>query len=192
MNEDILTEITEQQLPDNTHADVSEEISESHVENTEEAEESASEESMVEKAPEESAAKGEAPSSETEQLLAQISSLRRELEEKNAAHERMSREISEFSELFPERSITSLPDSVWESVKSGIPLAAAYALYERRAQLLAAQAEAVNEKNSTASTGPIGKDSDIGFFTPDEVRAMSRQEVRQNYSKILDSMKKWN
>jgi hypothetical protein len=42
------------------------------------------------------------------------------------------------------------------------------------------------------STGSLGKDTTESFFTPNEVRAMSRSEIRKNYSKILESMKKWN
>ena len=129
---------------------------------------------------------------DVEALREEISLLRRSLEEKNMAYERMSREIGEFSELFPDKNVSSLPDSVWESVRNGVPLAAAYALYEKRITARAAEAERVNARNSDSSTGPIGKNSDESFFTPDEVRAMSRSEVRQNYSKILESMQKWN
>lgn len=37
--------------------------------------------------------------------------------------------------------------------------------------------------------------SDIGegkeFFSPQEVRAMSREDIRKNYSRIIESMKRW-
>ena len=65
-------------------------------------------------------------------LRTELDSLKKELDEKKAAFERMNRDIGEFSEIFPNKSINSIPDSVWESVKSGIPLAAAYALYEKK------------------------------------------------------------
>ena len=101
-------------------------------------------------------------------------------------------QLGEFSELFPNEPLTALPDSVWESVRGGIPLAAAYALYRRKAELRAEQASIINKKNNGMSTGAIGRDTTGSFYTPDEVRAMSRSEIKKNYSKILDSMKKWN
>ena len=138
----------------------------------------------------------EAPSpdekDELELLRTELGTLRQEIEEKKKIFERMSREIGEFSEIFPERNVSDIPDSVWESVKGGIPLAAAYALYERKNALRADAASRINERNGSISTGPVGRASTENFYTPDEVRKMSRAEVKQNYSKILESMKKWN
>ena len=125
-------------------------------------------------------------------LRAELDSLKKELEEKKSAFERISRDIGEFSELFPTHSINSIPDSVWESVKSGIPLAAAYALYEKKTSARLDVAARVNSKNNELSTGAVGRSSTENFYTPDEVRSMSRSEVRKNYSKIIESMKKWN
>lgn len=142
---------------------------------------------------EESHEDGEADSEgELERLRTEIGELRRELEERREAAERMEREIGEFSRLFPTADLNGLPDTVCNDVRAGVPLAAAYALYEKRreAQQIAAQKQ--NELNRELSTGPVGKRPDDSFFTPDEVRAMSRGEVRANYSKILESMKKWN
>ena len=104
----------------------------------------------------------------------------------------MSAEVGEFSELFPTVPLSSLPDSVWQSVRAGVPLAASYALYEKKTARLIADAERVNAKNSSSSTGPVGREPSSDFFSPDEVRAMSRDEVRKNYAKIMASMKKWN
>ena len=134
------------------------------------------------------------PSEEDElaALREELCRLRAELEEKKSSLERLGKEISEFSELFPNEPLTALPDSVWESVRSGIPLAAAYALYRRKTELRIEKANATNRKNSEMSTGAIGRDTTENFYTPDEVRAMSRSEIKKNYSKILDSMKKWN
>ncbi len=129
---------------------------------------------------------------EADVLRKELETLKIELEEKKKTFERMSREIGEFSEVFPEKSVNSIPDSVWESVKAGIPLAAAYALYERKNAVRADTASRINERNGAASTGSVGRTSTENFYTPDEVRAMSRSEVRKNYSKIIDSMKKWN
>ena len=125
-------------------------------------------------------------------LKAKLAALKSEYDEKKRAIERMSAELGEFSALFPERSVDSIPDSVWKDVKDGIPLAAAYALYEKKTALRAEAARNANSKNGELSTGSIGRESTESFYTPDEVRAMSRTEVRKNYSKIIESMKKWN
>ena len=142
---------------------------------------------------EESAGENESDSpGEIGTLREELMLLRAELEERKHELERLGKEISEFSELFPNEQLSSLPDSVWERVKEGVPLAAAYALYRRKAELRAEQASLVNKKNNGMSTGAIGRDTTESFYTPDEVRAMSRSEIKKNYSKILDSMKKWN
>ena len=49
-----------------------------------------------------------------------------------------------------------------------------------------------NERNALLSSGRVGKSSSEEYFTPDEVRKMSGSEVRANYSKIMESMKRWN
>lgn len=140
----------------------------------------------------ESSGEKEESKEDLEALRAELLTLRNELAEKKATLERMSKEIGEFSEIFPEKSVNSIPDSVWESVKAGIPLAAAYALYERKNAVRSDTAAKINERNNSFSTGAVGRSSIENFYTPDEVRAMSRSEVRKNYSKIIESMKKWN
>ena len=161
--------------------------SELPVETTEAEKEPLNEETVTEES-----ANGSESMTELDTLREELILLRAELEEKKSSLERLGREISEFSELFPNEPLTSLPDSVWESVRGGIPLAAAYALYRRKAELRAEQANITNQKNNKMSTGAIGRDTTDSFFSPDEVRAMSRAEIKKNYSKILDSMKKWN
>ncbi len=136
--------------------------------------------------------KESAESENIEALRAELEALKAEFEEKKRALEKMSREFGEFSEIFPTTDIKSLPDSVWEEVKAGIPLAAAYALYEKKCAIRAEAANNANLKNSALSSGAIGREVTENFYTPDEVRAMSRAEVKKNYSKIIESMKKWN
>jgi hypothetical protein len=131
-------------------------------------------------------------SEDVDTLRAELETLKAEFEEKKRAYEKISREFGEFSEIFPTTDIKSLPDSVWEEVKSGIPLAAAYALYEKKCAIRAEAANNANLKNSALSSGSIGREVTENFYTPDEVRAMSRAEVKKNYSKIIESMKKWN
>jgi outer membrane protease len=104
----------------------------------------------------------------------------------------MNSECAEFNLLYPSISISSLPDSIWESVKKGVPIAAAYALEERRAAVADMKAQSVNAANRQLSSGSIDAPATEEFYTPDEVRAMSPLQVRENYSKIISSMSKWH
>jgi len=107
-------------------------------------------------------------------------------------HERTAAEYREFSELFPGVSLSELPDSVNDSIRAGVPLAAAYALYHRKKEAAMAAASAINEKNRERSFAVRKNDSSDSYFSPSEVREMSPSEVRANYSKIIDSMSHWH
>ena len=106
--------------------------------------------------------------------------------------ERISNEYAEFKSLFPGVSVSELPDSVLSSIKNGVPLSAAYALYERRRAMSEDIASGVNKKNRELSFAVKNGKTSETYFSPDEVRQMSPSEVRSNYSKILDSMSHWN
>jgi len=112
------------------------------------------------------------------------------MESQKRALERMGAECAEFCELYPEQSPTDLPDEVWENMHRGIPLAAAFALYERRRSRVEEAAKLLNAKNRDRSSGGV-EASAGGYLSPDEVRAMSPSEVRANYESILLSMQKW-
>ena len=127
-----------------------------------------------------------------DELRAEIASLEGELERKRAETDKAAREYSEFRELYPDADIDSLPTEVTEAVDSGIPLAAAYALYEKRLKKRNADIAAHNKSTRAVSFGSVGKAAESDYFTPDEVRAMTQGEVRANYSKILKSMKSWH
>ena len=125
-------------------------------------------------------------------LKEEIARLRGELEESKLANERISSDISEFYRLFPDGKLENLPNEVREGVRSGIPLTASYALYEKRLEAERERIEAINRKNASLSSGRVGKNTQKEYFSPDEVRSMSQSEVRENYNKIIESMKKWN
>lgn len=129
---------------------------------------------------------------ELETLRAEVASLRAELEEKKAMAEAVTAELAEFSELFPETDVKSLPEDVWEIVRSGNSLAASFALYQKKAEARDAQIRAVNEQNARMSSGKLSGGAAAEYFTPADVRAMSQSEVKANYTKIIESMKKWN
>lgn len=125
-------------------------------------------------------------------LREELKSLKNELESTRAAYERLSGECAEFSELYPSIPVTALPDSVWKSFKSGVPLAAAYALYEKKEAVAREKASSVNAKNKELSSGSLSKGNSEEFFSPAEVKAMSAAEVRANYAKIITSMSRWH
>lgn len=125
-------------------------------------------------------------------LRAEVETLRQRLEESQMMYDRHHAECMEFSELYPEVPLSSIPDSIWNSVRSGIPLAAAYALAERKEKLAKEKATEVNSKNRAYSTGALNTTKSGEYFSPAEVRAMSAAEVKANYSKIITSMSKWH
>lgn len=126
-----------------------------------------------------------------EQLKEELANLKALLSEKEAKQEKILRELGEFNRLFPEISVKSVPDSVWKSVEGGVPLSAAYALYEQEERLRKYHADEVNRRNASLSAGRAGKNTRGEYFSPDEVRAMTAREVHENYSKIKESMKFW-
>lgn len=130
------------------------------------------------------------PQAGLEQLRGELTRLYKELSEKEAFWTRVGEECDEFRTLYPEVSMRSLPDSVWEDVKKGIPLSAAYALAEKRRAYTEAMAAQSNSENKKRSSGAIvGTENE--YFSPGEVRAMSSDEVHANYHKIMRSMQSW-
>ena len=125
-------------------------------------------------------------------LKAEIEALKLQLEESQSMYDRLHGECMEFSSLYPDVPLSSIPDSVWNSTRAGIPLAAAYALAEKKESVARAKAMDINLKNSEKSSGALNTAKTEDFFTPAEVRAMSAPEVRANYAKIITSMSKWH
>ncbi len=129
---------------------------------------------------------------ELEGLREQVRMLTEELRARAAFADKIAAQLGEFGELFPDVSMESVPESVWESVRAGSSLASAYAIYARRTYINEMRAGGINKRNAELSAGLAGKGTASEYYTPDEVRAMSQREVRANYSKIIESMKKWN
>ena len=100
-------------------------------------------------------------------------------------------EMAEFSRLFPTTSVSTIPEEVWQDTERGIPLSAAYALYEKRSGIDRQYAEEINRRNARLSAGSAGVYTQNEYLSPDEVRAMSPSEVRENFKRIRESMKKW-
>ena len=126
-----------------------------------------------------------------DELRLELTRLKAELKDRDEAMLRLGRECEEFCELYPKVPLSALPDGVWLDVQRGIPIAAAYALAERRKSILAERASMANLQNATRSSGALEAPAP-DFFSPAEVRAMSQAEVRANYQKIMKSIQKWH
>lgn len=137
-----------------------------------------------------------APAAETaedrlEQLRGELNRLRAEIAARDEFLGRIGDECEEFRALYPETSLSALPDGIWEDVRRGIPVAAAYALSERRRMMTEQKAAEFNRANDLRSAGAL-EATESDYFSPTEVRAMSQNEVRANYQKIMRSMQKWH
>lgn len=133
--------------------------------------------------------------SELDLLKEELESLRGEIARRDALDEsnkRMLRECEEFKEYFPNSELSSVPDEVWESVKGGVPLAAAYALYARREELHRSRIDEFNQRNKLMSAGSVKRGGEERFYSPSEVRSMTREQVKSNYTDIIESMRHWN
>lgn len=124
-------------------------------------------------------------------LHAELEDLRAKLEKA----ERVAREITEgwreFTELYPDADISSLPDSFNAALERGIPPAAAYALELRRREVTRIKIAEADRKAREQSFGRIQTAED-SLYSPAEVRAMKPAEVRKNIEKIRRSMKSWH
>ncbi len=127
---------------------------------------------------------------EITRLQNEIASLREALSKKER-EEAILGELEEFHRLFPQVSVGELPTEVAQSVDRGIPLSAAYALYEKKRAISELRAKQINEENAVRAAGKAGKGTVGEYFSPEEVRAMSQKQVRENYARIRESMKNW-
>ena len=96
-------------------------------------------------------------------------------------------EVKDLLALYPDLRLAQIPEEVWQSP---LPMAAAYAVYRRRAERDVELAEQENRRNRERAAGGIRQSTEI-YYSPDEVRRMTQKEVRSNYDAILRSMQKW-
>ena len=126
-----------------------------------------------------------------DELMARISELEELLSarEEKLAKARAEREY--FCRVFPDVNPDLLPDEVNSQHESGVPLAAAYALYEKIKQNELRAAEEANIKNALSLNGSVSGSLGEAYFSADEVKKMSSDQVKKNLSGILRSMKHW-
>jgi hypothetical protein len=132
----------------------------------------------------------QAASQDVEDELTVLRERVRTLETELEARERVGRECEEFGQYFPDVPLQAVPDEVWGRVRSGVPLSAAYALYETRTRREREAAERERSRTAAMSLG-IPDEAARDYFSPAEVRAMSPCEVRANYDRIFESMRHW-
>lgn len=124
---------------------------------------------------------------DTEALMAEIERLKGEVGKLTEWQSRSRRELDEFCTLYPSVPLVGLPDEVKSDVDAGVPLAAAYALYEKKEALRSASEKKSAERSWRGMNQAAGDD----HFSPADVKAMSQKEVHKNYKKIMESMKHW-
>jgi len=108
--------------------------------------------------------------------------------------------FAEFPDYDTEEKWQTIPKEVWlESEKwlktggrEGRRLADAMTRHNWKQGQAQAQANDVNQANANASTGSARGQAKSGpFFTREQVAAMSREEIRQNYNAIKESEGRW-
>ena len=137
------------------------------------------------------ASDAEASEERLECLRGELNRLQEELRLREERFAKLGGECEEFCSLYPDVPFSALPDQVWQDVRRGIPIAAAYALAERKRAHAKQLAEQSNRENLRRSAGALDF-SQSEEYSPAEVRAMTPAEVRANYAKILRSMQKWH
>lgn len=136
---------------------------------------------------------------ELEQWKTQTEKQRQEEAKRQQQQENNRKMYAEFMQTYPDVKPEQIPAEVWQMVKQGHRLASAYAMHENKLlkQQLSGveqqqQTQQANLKNAAASTGSVKSSGKTGtFFTREQVAAMSRDEIRENYAAIKESEKHW-
>ncbi|MBE6689596.1 MAG: hypothetical protein E7588_10060 [Ruminococcaceae bacterium] len=111
----------------------------------------------------------------------------------NQQKEHVSRELDRLWEVFPDIKIEDMPDEVWELVEKGETLLGAYCITLTKKAIEERAATEKNAENSLKTPPAVKNSGDTKqYFTRDEVSKMTRDQVRKNYDRIVDSMKHWN
>ncbi len=109
------------------------------------------------------------------------------------AQARRREDVELLLSLFPKLSASAVPEEVWDRVREGDSLSAAYCLWLVKTVKEKKRIDGVNEKNRLGAIPPVNDDSSPreGSFTRDTVRNMTREQIRKNLDGILRSMDSW-
>lgn len=131
---------------------------------------------------------------EVENFLPEEDSDKKELEGYRLEKEikkNLEDEFKTLFEIFPNLDVDEIPDEVLERCESGKGLAGEYALYYMREEKKRAEQKEKEEENLKSAPPDVKNSSEELYFTPDDVRGMSRSEIRSNYKNIMKSMERW-
>lgn len=106
--------------------------------------------------------------------------------------ENLEAEFKKLVEIFPEFNADDVPDEVFEKCEDGRGLAAEYALWYITEEKKKGEQKKKEEENSKSAPPNVKEASEPTYFTPEQVKNMSKAEIRKNYKAIMDSMEKWN
>ena len=103
----------------------------------------------------------------------------------------LEEEIKKLFELFPDFDVESIPDEIFDKCEDGSRLAAEYALWYLTEEKKKGEQQKKEEENMKSAPPNVKDSSEPTYFTPEQVRAMSEEEIRKNYKTIMNSMEKW-
>ena len=112
----------------------------------------------------------------------------REEKRKEREREQFDKELETFIKAFPGVTPESVPQRVWEDVADGIPLAYAYAFSVAAG---GKTSDEINAQNEARSVPVAPGRAEEPAFTESEVEKMPPAAVKNNFAKIISSMKKW-
>ena len=113
----------------------------------------------------------------------------RRLKAEREREDRFREEAAALGALFPECDAAALPEEVLADYGKGVPLDAAYALWDRKRVMRELAERESDRLNAEASTGEMtGDGQGDGSFTLDEIRRMPRGEVRRCLDRIYRSL----
>lgn len=122
--------------------------------------------------------------------------------QKVAEKKRQDEQMSLFADKYPD--VKELPQDVWDRFSKGdIDLIEAYDMFNKDSTIKELQdklekyesQEAINTKNATNAELSTGSTSGNGqtdsVYTREQVKKMSKADVKKNYNKIVKDMKTW-
>lgn len=136
-------------------------------------------------------------SSEIKRLSDEIAALRARLESTENGHtheiqsERLASELSELSRFFPDVTPDEIPESVWQKVREGGSLAGSFALWRYSEEREKKRIGERNDANRRMSAGSVAGHASPSYYSPDEVKKMTRSQVREHYDDVIESMRHW-
>jgi hypothetical protein len=138
---------------------------------------------------------------ETMRYLNQLEREREEARQKLESETKRQAQYREFFETFPDAKVEDIHPETLEKFHSGIPLKYAYmeqkyseALSEVEKYKLGSESQKANEEAKATSPGSVSQSGTPKqtYFSPEQVRNMSREEIRKNLKDIERSQKQWS